>query len=61
MFLSHGCVNTIKEIEELVEEVKVLSWRWFLTRLKLDPYETQTPTWTPDMDTDTTIYILIYL
>ena len=27
--------NVVKKVEELVDEVKVLSWRWFLARLKV--------------------------
>jgi len=27
--------NVVKKVEELVDEVKVLSWRWFLYRLKV--------------------------
>jgi hypothetical protein len=27
--------NKVKEVEEMVEEVKVLSWQWSLNRLKI--------------------------
>lgn len=40
--------NKMKVIEDMVEEVKILSWKWSLRRLKVCPYLFYEWCWNPD-------------
>lgn len=40
--------NHSKDVEEMVEEIKVLSWRWMLMRLKVLPCLFYEWNWDPE-------------